>query len=173
MAQSFLISVNDLPQHTRTWSSNIFADDNAIYTTGKSFMETQCALQSSLYDAGRWFNNNNLPINIKKTICMLIAIESSPNRNALEERTLSLAPNSWTVSYHPVAWPSTRWQAAVWGTCSKVMLEFFFETCSSRQTVQSIKQKWLCKQYITCIQPCIDYVSAQASCSEQTKGLAI
>ena len=53
-------------------------------------METKCTLQSSIYDAGRWFDNNNLPINIKKTICMLIAIEGNPNRVALEERTLSL-----------------------------------------------------------------------------------
>ena len=72
------------------WSSNIFAGDNAIYITGKSFMETKCAFQSSVYNVGRWFDNNNLPINIKKTICMLIAIEGSPNRVALKEHTLSL-----------------------------------------------------------------------------------
>ena len=86
------MSINDLPQHIRTWSSNIFADDSAIYTTGKSFMETKCALQSSVYDAGRWFDNNNLPINIKNTICMLIAIQGNPEepRRALEELTLSL-----------------------------------------------------------------------------------
>ena len=37
----FLIFINDLPQHIRTGSSNIFAGDSAIYTTGKSFMETK------------------------------------------------------------------------------------------------------------------------------------
>ena len=46
-------------------------------------METKCALQSSVYDAGRWFDNNNLPVNIKNTICMLIAIQG--NQKSLEE----------------------------------------------------------------------------------------
>ena len=70
----------------------MFAGDSAIYTIGKSFMETKCAFQSSVYDAGRWFDSNNLQINIEKTICMLIAIEieGSPNRVALKDRTLSL-----------------------------------------------------------------------------------
>ena len=82
VAQSFLISINDLPQHIRTWPSNIFAGDNAICRTDKSFTETKCALQSSVYNAERWFDNSNLQINIKKTICMLIAIESGCPRRA-------------------------------------------------------------------------------------------
>ena len=52
--------------------------------------ERNAPLQSSVYDAWRWFHDNNLPINIKKTICMLKAFEGSPNRVALEEHTLSL-----------------------------------------------------------------------------------
>ena len=47
-------------------------------------------LQSSVYDAERWFDNNNLQINNKKTMCMFIAIEGSLNRVAPEKRTLSL-----------------------------------------------------------------------------------
>ena len=83
LAQSFLISINDLPQHIRTWPSNIFAVDNGIiYRTGKSLMETKCVSQSSGYNAERWFDNSNLQINIKKTICMLIAIESGCPRRA-------------------------------------------------------------------------------------------
>ena len=80
----FLILINDLPQHIPTGSSNIFADDSAIYTTDKSFMETKCTSQSSVFDAGRWFDNNNLPINITKTKCMLIATEGNLNPVALE-----------------------------------------------------------------------------------------
>ena len=93
------MSINDLPQHIRTWSSNIFADHSAICTNSKSFMETKCALQSSVYDAGRWFDNNNLLINIKNTTCMLIAIQGNPEepRRALEERTLSLELSGITL----------------------------------------------------------------------------
>ena len=62
-------------------------------------METKRALQSSVYDCGRWFDNNNLPINIKNTICMLIAIEDSPEepRRALEEHTLYLELSGITL----------------------------------------------------------------------------
>ena len=140
VAQSFLISINDLPEHIRTWPSNIFAGDNAIYTSGKSFMETKCALQSSVYDAERWFDNSNLQINIKKTICILIAIESGCPRRAHVVSGIE-RHNSWTVLDHPVTWPWTRWQVAVGGTYSKVMLEYFFETWSSKQTAQCVEQK--------------------------------
>ena len=97
VAHTFHISIHDLPQNIRSWSSNIFADDRINDTSGESFMETKCALQSSVYDAGRWFDNNNLSINIKKTICMLIAIEGSPNRVVLEERTLSMELSGITL----------------------------------------------------------------------------
>ena len=70
---------------------------NAIHTTGKSFMETKCALQSSVYDAGRWFDNNNVSINITKTKCMLIATEGNLNRVAQEERKLSLELSGITL----------------------------------------------------------------------------
>ena len=52
-------------------------------------METKCALQSSVYDAGRWFDNNNLPINIQGN--------PEESRRALEERTLSLELSGITV----------------------------------------------------------------------------
>ena len=62
-------------------------------------METKCALQSSVYDAGRWFDNNNLPINIKNTLCMLIAIQGNTEepRRALEERPLCLELSDITL----------------------------------------------------------------------------
>ena len=171
----FLIFINDLPQHIRTGSSNIFADDSAIYTTGKSFMETKCALQSSVYDAGRWFENNNLPINITKTKCMLIATEGNLNRVALEERPLSLELNGITLEQVPnTPYPGLqlddklRWEAHVQKLCRNV---------SSKLAVLNrlrkvLNKTLLHKQYISCIQPCIDYaVSVWGSCSEQTKYL--
>ena len=171
----FLIFINDLPQHIRTGSSNIFADDSAIYTTGKSFMETKCALQSSVYDAGRWFENNNLPINTTKTKCMLIATEGNLNRVALEERTLSLELNGITLEQVPNT-PylglqlddKLRWEAHVQKLCRNV---------SSKLAVLNrlrkvLNKTLLRKQYMSCIQPCIDYaVSVWGSCTEQTKDL--
>ena len=172
VAQSFLIYINDLPQHIRTWPNNIFAGDNAIYTTGKSFMETKCALQSSVYDAERWFDNSNLQINIKKTICMLIAIESGCPRRAHVVSGIE-RHNSWTVLDHPYLGlqldDKMQWEAHVQRLCWNI---------SSKLAVlsrlrQVLNKKLLCKQYIACIQPFIDHaVSVWASCSEQSKGLA-
>ena len=171
----FLIFINDLPQHIPTGSSNIFADDSAIYTSGKSFMETKCALQSSVYDAGRWSEKNNLPINITKTKCMLIATEGNLNRVALEERTLSLELNGTILEQVPNTLylglqldDKLRWEAHVQKLCRNV---------SSKLAVLNrlrkvLNKTLLRKQYISCIQPSIDYaVSVWGSCSEQTKVL--
>ena len=169
VAQSFLTSINDLPQHIRTWSSNIFAGDSAINRTGKSFKETKRSLQSSVY--------NNLPINIKKTISILIAIEGSPNRVALKERTLSLELRGITLEQFQTTpylglqlddklWWETHVQKLCWNISSKHAV--------LNRLRKVLNKKSLCKQYIACIQHCIDYVvSAWASCSEQRKGLTI
>ena len=121
----FLIFINGLPPHIRTGSGNIFAYDSAIYTTGKPFMETKCALQSSVYDAGRWFENNNLPINITKTKRILIATEGNLNRVGLENRTLSLELNGIFLEQVPNT-PylrlddKLRWEARVQKLCRNV-----------------------------------------------------
>ena len=138
-------------------------------------METECALQSSVYDAGRWSEKNNLPINITKTKCMLIATEGNLNRAALEERTLSLELNGTTLEQVPNT-PylglqlddKLRWEAHVQKLCQNV---------SSKLAVLNrlrkvLNKTLLRKQYISCTQPCIDYaVSVWGSCSEQTKDL--
>ena len=129
-------------------------------------METKCTLQSSVYDAGRWFENNNLPINITKTKCMLIATEGNLNRVALEERTLTLELNGITLEQVPNT-PylglqldnKLRWEAHVQKLCRNV---------SSKLAVLNrlrkvLKKRLVRKQYISCIQPCIDYAVSKGS----------
>ena len=169
----FLMFINDLPQHIRTGSSNIFVGDSDIYATGKSFMETKCPLQSSDCDAVWWFNNNNLPINITKTKCMLIATEGSLNRVALEERTLSRELSDITleqVQNTPYLGlqldDKLRWEAHVPKLCCNVSTKL----AVLNRLRKVLNKTLLCKQYISYIQPCSDYaVSARGSCSEQTK----
>ena len=166
----FLILINDLPQHIRTGSSNIFADDSAIYATGKSFMETKCASQSSVYDVGRWFANNNLPFNITKTKCMLIATGDNLNRVALEERTLSLELSGITheqVQNTPYLGlrldDKLWWEAHVQKLCRNVSSKL----ADLNRLPNVLNKTLLCKQYISCIQPCINYaISVWGSCSE-------
>ena len=165
----FLIFINDLPQYIRTGSSNIFADDSAICTTGNSCMETKCALQSSVYDAGRCFDNNNLPINTTKTKYMLIATEGNLNRVALEERTMSLELSGLTLEeFQNTPYlglqldDKQRWKAHV----QKLRWNVYSKLAVLNRLRKVLNKPLLCKQYISYIQPCIDYaVSVWGSCS--------
>ena len=138
-------------------------------------MESKCALQSSVYDAGRWFEKNNLPINITKTKCMLIATERNLNRVALEERTLSLELNGITfeqVSNTPYLGlqlnDKLRWEAHVQKLCRNVSSKLAVLNRLRKVLNKTLRRK----RYISCIQPCIDYaVSVWGSCWEQTKDI--
>ena len=151
------------------------ADDSAIYATGKSFMETKCALQSSVYDAGQWLDDKNLPINITKTKCMLIATEGNLNRVALEERTLSQALSGiileqvQNIPYCGLQLDDKlRWEAHVQKLWRKVSSKLAF----LNRLCKGLNKTLLCKRYISYKQPCIDYAFfVWGSCSEQTKDL--
>ena len=108
----------------------------------RSKMETKRALQSSVYNAGRWFDNNHFPINIKKTKCMLIATGDNLYRVALEEHTLSLQLSGITLELLAVPWPSTRWQAAMGAHVQK-----FCRNVSSKLAVLNRLRRVLNKNY--------------------------
>ena len=57
----FLV-IKDLPQHITNAPSNIFEDDSAMYTMGKSANETRRVMQESVLEVRKWFSNNNLPL---------------------------------------------------------------------------------------------------------------
>ena len=123
----FLIFINDLPQHITNGHSNIFADDSVIYTMGKSVNETRRIMQESVLKAGKWFNNNNLPVNLLKTICMLTSHSSNLNKMADADNILNLslhdAPLS-QVTDCPYLWiqldQCLKWDAHVLNLCKKV-----------------------------------------------------
>ena len=107
--------------------------------------------------------------------CMLIATEGNLNRVALEERRLSLELSGITLElFQNTPYlgfqleDKLRWYAYVQKLC---------RNASSKPAVLNrlrkvLNKTLLCKQYISCIQPCIDYaVSVWGSCSEQTKDL--
>ena len=112
---------------------------------------------------------------ITRSKYMLIATEGNLNRVALEQRTLYLELSGITleqVQNTPYIGlqldDKLRWQAHVEKLCRNI---------SSRLAVLNrlhkvLNKTSLCKQYISCIQPCNDYaVSVWDSCSEQTKDL--
>ena len=171
----FLIFINDLPQHINNACSNIFADDGAIYTTGKSFKDTNAALQTSVLEAGRWYLNNNLPVNTIKTLCMLSASENNIRKREPDECRLDIMLYDTPLSQVPTC-PylgvqldqHLKWDAHIQKLCHKVSQKLAV-LCRLRKVLD---KNMLRKQYLSCIQPCIDYaVSVWGSCTEHNKDM--
>ena len=171
----FLIFINDLPQHITNAHSNIFADDSVIYTMGKSANETRRVLQESVLEAGKWFNNNNLPVNLLKTICMLTSHSSNLNKMADADNILNLSLHDAPLSQVTVC-PylgiqldqCLKWDAHVLNLCKKVASKL-----SVLNRLRNIlSREMLSRQYLLCIQPCIDYaISVWGTYSKQLKDM--
>ena len=173
----FLIFVNDFPQYIKSASCNLFADDGAVYTTGKSFTDTKSKLQNSVHDAGHWYLNNNLPVNSTKTTCMLSASESNINKLTDGEKELGISLNGIPLSmvntcpYLGVQLDQfLKWDAQIQKLCQKVS----YKLVVLNRLRNVLDQNMLNRQYLSCIQPCIDYAaSVWGSCSVQNRNLIL
>ena len=77
----FLLYVNDITQHVRHGTCNLFADDSIIYTTGDTIEEVTDSLQSNLDDVDLWYGQNRLILNADKSKFMLIHGKKKLNGN--------------------------------------------------------------------------------------------
>ena len=166
----FLIFINDLPQHITNAHSNTFADDSVIYTMGKSANETRRVMQESVLEAGKWFNNKNLPVNLRKTICMLTSSRNNFNKIADADNSLNLSLHDAPLSqvtdcpYLGIQLDQClKWDARVLNLCKKVASKL-----SVLNRLRNIlSREMLSRQYLLYIQPCIDYaISVWGTCSK-------
>ena len=67
----------------------MFADDCCIYAFGKDLDQTKLMFQNSVNDANEWYLNNNLPVNIPKSMCMLSIPEHVSNRLDDDQKLLN------------------------------------------------------------------------------------
>ena len=65
----FRIFTNDVPQHITNAYNNTFADGSVIETMGESLNEIRLCYRAR----NARLNNNNLPADLRKIICMLIS----------------------------------------------------------------------------------------------------
>ena len=138
----------------------MFADDCCIYTSGKNLNDTKFVFQESVNEASDWYNNNNLPINIPKSMCMLSAPDHVLNRLDDDEKNLNMVLNNETlnqVAHTPylgiIVDSSLKWNAHVMKVCKKV---------SSKLALLNRLRKFIDKNtllsiYNSIIQPNIDY----------------
>ena len=173
----FIIFINDLPQNIRSSSSNMFADDNCVYTTGKSPDEMIPVFQNSIQEANRWYLNNNLPVNYDKSMWMLSASESSLNRLADEPTSFNVTINGHNlnqVSDTPYLGihvdRSLKWNIHILKLCKDVARRLGLLN-RLRKCIDKSALNYL---YMTIIQPKLDYaISVWGYCSNIYKDLVV
>ncbi len=67
----FSIFINDLPSILSQCSVHLYADDTVIYFSHTDLSHIQNSLQSDFNLVQKWFSNNKLVLNMKKSCCML------------------------------------------------------------------------------------------------------
>ena len=71
----------------------MFADDCCIYNSGNDLPTTKHKFQNSVEDANLWYTNNNLPLNLDKSYCMLSASEYMLRRLSTDDKTIDISVN--------------------------------------------------------------------------------
>ena len=64
------LNVNDLPDALNEGSISLYADDTAICVSDHNLESMKLKLESVLHDVCRWYRNNKLSVNLKKTHLM-------------------------------------------------------------------------------------------------------
>ena len=72
----FIIFVNDLPDVVEHSTVNLYADDTAIYTSGKDPGEVGLLLEQDLHRVANWITSNRLMMNVAKTQLMVVSSRS-------------------------------------------------------------------------------------------------
>ena len=156
----FIIFINDFPQNISNSLSNMFADDCCIYTFGKDLELIKNKFQKSVTEANKWYNNNNLPVNIPKSMCMLSIPDHVLNRLNDGQKSLDTKLNNDSLKqvtstpYLGVQVDSSlKWNDHVLKLCKKV---------SGKLSLLNRLRKFtdtntLLSLYNAIIQPNIDY----------------
>ena len=169
----FIIFINDLPQHIRFSSSNMFADDCCLYKTGKSFDITKALFQESVNDASFWYTNNNLPINISKSFSMLSASDANLNRLDEGSKTLDIIRHNEKldqVSNTPYLGTQLdcklKWDHHVLKLCKNVS----YKLSLLNRLRNTFDKNVLNHLYLSIIQPSMDFaISVWGYCSDANK----
>ena len=79
----FLIYINDLPNIFINCNCHLYADDRTIYCRAKTKHEAEKCLQSNLDRVSRWFQENQLVVNVSKSNIMLIGTKASTSNSSI------------------------------------------------------------------------------------------
>ena len=82
----FLIFINDLPLNFEFCLSDFYADDATVHTNDKQVDVIEYKIQGEFGNAKHWSKRNNLPINYKKSTCMMLGTR----KRLIEARKLNI-----------------------------------------------------------------------------------
>ena len=78
-----MIYINDLPNIFINCNCHLYADDTTIYCRAKIKHEAEKCLQSNLDRVSRWFQENQLVVNVSKSNIMLIGTKASTSNSSI------------------------------------------------------------------------------------------
>ena len=164
----FLLFINDITQSVNAGTCNIFADDVAIYTSGKTVKDAESQLQICINEIDRWYKNNRLKINTDKTNVMIV---SSRAKGINKELSVSLNDTKLkqvnSARYLGVNIDChLTWDDHVKQLCKTVAYKIF----SLRRLSSTLNTSLLNILYKSTIQPCFDYAcSVWGNCSVKNR----
>ena len=84
----FILYINDIVNVSEIMQLILFADDTNIFMSDKSLSVLNCRVNSELCKISKWFRNNKLSLNVKKTNFMLFT--SAKSRTLHEPFTIKI-----------------------------------------------------------------------------------
>ncbi len=83
----FLIFINDINIHVKTFEENYFADDTMMYCNGDNYSQVKDKLHSDKTNIGKWFLSNSFTVNVNESGWIAISTSQKlclPNTPALD-----------------------------------------------------------------------------------------
>ena len=87
----FILLINDIESNLKLCNTILYAEDTVLFYAGKTSTEIENILSSELKQIARWFNENNLVINLKKskTECVLYGTHQKTSKSTAFEVKLN------------------------------------------------------------------------------------
>jgi hypothetical protein len=152
----FLIFINDFSVNIPDVEYNMYADDTAIYVTGKNGYEIKEKLQRATLYAMEWFGANKLAINESKSYTMLICNSCHPDKDFKLNIYANNSPLDQcdTIKYLGVTIDSRlSWSPHINELCKKLSQK----VSALKRLSAFIPNALLLKVYISNIQSITDY----------------
>jgi hypothetical protein len=152
----FILYANDISANVNIGTCNLYADDAIIYVTGNTLAETTKLLSNCLDDVSKWYNENKLSVNAKKSYSMLIHSirKQIDDTNFNVNIGISKILNVTSTKYLGLILDSSiNWQEHVLKTAAELRSKLSL----LRRIAKFLSKSILSKIFLVYLQPRIEY----------------